>query len=73
MNIYVETNFVLELVFQQASVIAHLRQHHPSIACFLNRNSRDFNTLDLVDELNNYNCRMISRFDDGYGFIRSQL
>ncbi|MFB2918303.1 MULTISPECIES: PIN domain-containing protein [Aerosakkonema] len=56
-----------------ASVIGHLRQHHPSVACFLNRNTKDFNNPDIVDELNNYNCRMISQFGDGYGFIRSQL
>lgn len=54
-----------------ASVIAHLRQQHPSVACFLNRNSRDFDNPNIVDELNNYNCRMIPRFDDGYGFISS--
>lgn len=56
-----------------ASVIAHLSQDNPSVACFVNRNSKDFNNPDIVDELNNYNCRMISRFDDGYGFMRSQL
>ncbi|MBE9224967.1 DUF4935 domain-containing protein [Phormidium sp. LEGE 05292] len=54
-----------------ASIIAHLRQHHPSVACFLNRNTRDFDNPNIVDELNNYNCRMIPRFDDGYGFISS--
>lgn len=54
-----------------ASVITHLRQDHPSVACFLNRNSRDFDNPNIVDELINYNCRMIPRFDDGYGFISS--
>ena len=56
-----------------ASVISHLRQHQPEIACFLNRNSRDFDSPDIVNELNKFNCRMIPRFDHGYDFIQSQL
>lgn len=56
-----------------ASVITHLRQHQPHIACFLNRNTRDFDNPDIVDELNRFNCRMIPKFNDGYNFIRSQL
>lgn len=56
-----------------SSVISHLRQHHPQIACFLNRNSKDFDSPDIVDELNRFNCRMIPRFDQGYNFIQSQL
>lgn len=56
-----------------SSVISHLRQHHPQIACFLNRNSKDFDSPDIVDELNRFNCRMIPRFDHGYNFIQSQL
>jgi len=56
-----------------ASVITHLRQHRPQTACFLNRNSKDFDSPDIVDELNKFNCRMIPRFDHGYAFIQSQL
>ncbi len=56
-----------------ASVITHIRQNQPQIACFLNRNTKDFDSPNIVDELNRFNCRMIPRFDQGYGFIRSQL
>jgi predicted nucleic acid-binding protein len=56
-----------------ASVIIHLRQHQPQIACFLNRNSKDFDSPDIVDKLNSLNCRMIPRFDHGYDFIQSQF
>ncbi len=56
-----------------SSVINHLRHNNPQIACFLNRNSKDFDNPDIVDELNKLNCRMIPRFDNGYGFIQSQL
>ena len=55
------------------SVITHLRQHRPQMACFLNRNSKDFDSPDIVDELNIFNCKMIPRFDHGYDFIQSQL
>lgn len=56
-----------------ASVITHLRQDSPEQACFLNRNSKDFDSPDIIDELRQFNCRMIPRFDHGYNFIQSQL
>ncbi|MDF5727880.1 MAG: PIN domain-containing protein [Rhizonema sp. PD38] len=56
-----------------ASVISHLRHNQPTVACFLNRNSRDFDSPDIVNELSKFNCRMIPRFDHGYDFIQSQL
>ncbi len=56
-----------------ASVITHLRQDVPEQACFLNRNSKDFDSPDIIEELRQLNCRMIPRFDRGYSFIQSQL
>ncbi len=56
-----------------ASVIAHLRQQQPANSCFLNKNTRDFDNPDIVDELNQHHCRMIPRFDHGYSFIQAQL
>lgn len=56
-----------------ASVLFHLQQNQPTIACFLNRNSRDFDTPEIKAELNSFNCRMISQFDQGLSFIQSQL
>jgi predicted nucleic acid-binding protein len=56
-----------------ASIIEHLRRDQPQQACFLNRNSKDFDNPDIVDELNQSNCRMIPRFDHGYSFLQSQL
>jgi predicted nucleic acid-binding protein len=55
------------------SVIAHLRQSRPPVSCFLNRNSKDFDNPDIVDELDRNNCKMIPRFDHGYGFIQARL
>jgi hypothetical protein len=55
------------------SVITHLRQNKSTISCFLNRNSKDFDNPDIVDELNKNNCSMIPRFDHGYGFIQARV
>ncbi|NJM74595.1 MAG: DUF4935 domain-containing protein [Acaryochloridaceae cyanobacterium RU_4_10] len=55
-----------------ASVIDHLRRYQPQQACFLNRNSKDFDRPDIIDELKQLNCRMIPRFDRGYRFLQSQ-
>jgi len=55
------------------SVLKHLRENKPQKACFLNRNSKDFKTPDIVDELKSLNCRLITQFNDGYDFLKSQL
>jgi hypothetical protein len=56
-----------------ASVIDHLRRFRPQQACFLNRNSKDFDSPEIVDELSQFNCRMIPRFDHGYRFLQARL
>lgn len=53
-----------------ASVMHHLSRSVSPQNCFLNRNSRDFDSPDIFDELARYNCRMIPRFDDGEGYVR---
>ena len=55
-----------------ASVKSHLEQYKPEQSCFLNRNTRDFDTPDIVDDLSSHGCKMIPRFDDGCELIRSQ-
>lgn len=56
-----------------ASVFQHIRQKTSLDNCFLNRNSKDFDNPDIVAELNQYNCKMIPRFDDGFAFIQKRL
>ncbi|MEM9216247.1 MAG: PIN domain-containing protein [Cyanobacteria bacterium P01_F01_bin.150] len=56
-----------------ASVMTHLQQTLPTEACFLNRNSKDFDSPDIVEALKQLNCRMIPRFDNGYRFVQSQV
>jgi predicted nucleic acid-binding protein len=53
-----------------ASVISDLDQSAPTQSCFLNRNSRDFDDPDIVEELRNKNCKLLPRFDSGYDYIR---
>ena len=56
-----------------AAVLSHLTQSDAPQSCFLNKNSKDFDDPDLVEELNTYNCRLLPRFDIGYQFILSQI
>ena len=56
-----------------AAVLLHLKQYCAPQSCFLNRNSRDFDDPDVVEELNRYNCKLLPRFDTGYQFILSCL
>ncbi len=102
MKIYVETNFVMELVLDQEQsgsceqILAlcaqgrvqlvlpaySLAEPHEKLvrnrkqrkfACFLNRNSKDFDTPDIVAALRSLNCRMIPQFDQGLRFVQAQL
>ncbi len=56
-----------------AAVLLHLKQDKPSQSCFLNRNSKDFDDPDIVEELNTYNCKLLPRFDTGLQFILSAV
>lgn len=69
----VNYNLVPQDALVYASVMNHLQINQPQQACFLNRNSKDFDNPDIVDELDQFNCRMVPRFDDGYNFICSQV
>ena len=56
-----------------ASVISHLQITKPNRACFPNKNTKDFDSLDVVQALLELNCRMIPRFDHTLKFLQSQL
>lgn len=56
-----------------ASVLQHLQSGEPSKACFLNRNSKDFDNPDIINALRQFNCRMIPRFDHGLSYLQAEL
>jgi PIN domain len=56
-----------------ASIVSHLSTSSLEEKCFLNRNSRDFDTPDIVEALDNYGCKMLFSFNIGYNYIQSQI
>ena len=56
-----------------SSVTAHLSETSPSICCFLNKNSKDFGSTTVRNELSAYDCRLISSFEQGLNYISSTL
>lgn len=56
-----------------ASVLSHLTTSASPGSCFLNRNSKDFDDPDIVDELKRHGCTLIPRFDDGLEYVRSHM
>ncbi len=56
-----------------ASIIYHLRGTKPESACFLNKNSKDFDDPDISEKLEQFRCRMLSRFDHGYRYIVNKI
>lgn len=55
-----------------ASVMTHLREQTPSKCCLLNRNSKDFDNPNIVDEFAKFDCKMIPRFDQGLSYIQTR-
>ena len=56
-----------------SSVVSHLKQAGGTGSCFLNKNSKDFDDQSIVEELGSYICKLLPRFDAGYGFICNAL
>ena len=56
-----------------SSVLSHLEKSPAGRSCFLNRNSRDFDDQNVVEELRRYRCKVLPRFDSGRQFILSVL
>lgn len=54
-----------------ASVIHHLDHTRPAVSCFLNRNAKDFANSNVTQALRQRGCRLITRFDQGLGYVLS--
>jgi predicted nucleic acid-binding protein len=54
-----------------ASILAHLTGASPQTSCFITKNSRDFVVTPVLADLAKYNCKLLTRFSDGLGFINS--
>ena len=55
------------------SVVSHLSETNPDVCCFLNKNSKDFDTPNVRNELRPYNCRLIGNFEQGLSYISSAI
>ena len=55
-----------------ASVVDHLVGAGPGEKCFITRNSEDFNKPAIRARLAEHGCRLLTRFADGLGYVRSR-
>lgn len=66
-----------DLSAEDACVLASVRNHldasAPSEACFLNRNFKDFDDPDIVEDLKRRNCRLIPSFSDGLKYVQNRV
>ncbi len=53
-----------------ASVLYHLSSAGNVESCFLNKNKRDFDDLDIRESLLNMHCKMLFNFDSGFNYIQ---
>ena len=57
-----------------ASILAHLAEvSEEDLRCFMTKNSKDFVNPDIENELRTHTCRLLTKFGDGLGYVRSQL
>ena len=52
-----------------ASVMGHLSTASLGPKCFLNRDFKDFPIPAILEQLDRYECRLITRFADGLSYI----
>lgn len=71
----VETEY--DLTFQDSiiftSILSHLQQNSNMPSSFLNRNAKDFNTLEIKSKLNPLNCKIFTDFEKAFHYISSKI
>ena len=56
-----------------ASILAHLTTESGELRCFITKNRKDFANPDIEDQLTAHGCKLLTKFVNGLGYIRSQL
>ncbi len=56
-----------------ASVLSHMASQSGETKCFLTKNSKDFANPDIYKDVGAYNCKLLTSFDNGIGYIQSQI
>jgi predicted nucleic acid-binding protein len=56
-----------------ASDLHHLASAPPDVKCFLTKNSKDFANPSVIEQLATHDCRLLTRFENGLGYIQSRL
>lgn len=56
-----------------ASILIRLPTLGEEKGCFITTNSNDFATSEVIEDLAGYNCKLLTRFNDGQGYVRSQI
>ena len=56
-----------------ASIRNHLTSEFKEPRCFITKNSKDFANPDIESELTAYSCKLLTKFADGFAYVRSQL
>lgn len=55
------------------SVLSHMGGEQGEAKCFLTKNSKDFANPDIYEDLKAHNCKLLTSFDNGLGYIQSQM
>ena len=56
-----------------SAVLGHLIQTKDGSSYFLNRNVKDFDEPNIVEQLKSYGCKLLASFDNGLHHVKGQL
>lgn len=70
MIILAESNFVLELAFQQEE--GNERARASELKVFINKNQADFLTPQIEAHFEQLNCKLLSNFSNGRQFVENK-
>ena len=56
-----------------SAVLGHLEQTEDGSSYFLNRNRKDFDEPNIVEQLKSYGCKLLPSFDNGLLYVKNQL
>jgi len=56
-----------------ASVLSHVKTASEEPKCFLTKNSKDFANPDVYNDLTRYDCKLLTSFKSGLGFVQARM
>ena len=68
-----QDSIVYASILEHLADLDHQATESRGLRCFITKNSRDFVNPDIENDLAEYDCKLLTKFADGLGYISSEL